>query len=58
MLGVLATGTMARAEDGYELWLRYPLVTNAARLAQYRSALTGLHAAGDSATPWRRATAS
>jgi hypothetical protein len=32
------------------LWLRYPVVANAALLAQYRSAVTGLLVAGDSAT--------
>ena len=49
-LGVLVLSRPAAAEDGYELWLRYPMVTNAALLAQYRSAVTGLLAAGDSAT--------
>jgi len=32
------------------LWLRYPIVTNAALLAQYRGAVTGLLVAGESAT--------
>jgi len=49
-LGVLVLTRPAAAEDGYELWLRYPMVTNGALLAQYRSAVTGLQAAGDSAT--------
>jgi alpha-glucuronidase len=40
----------ARAEDGYELWLRYPVVTSAALLAEYRAAVTGVWATGDSAT--------
>src|SRR5688572_23928212 len=32
----------ARAEDGYELWLRYRRVADAARLAEYRAAVGGL----------------
>jgi len=40
----------AFAEDGYELWLRYPRVADAARLTQYRSLITGLLVSGDSAT--------
>ena len=50
LIGVLLPASPARAEDGYELWLRYPVVTNAALLAQDRSAVTGLLVAGDSAT--------
>ena len=45
----------ARAEDGYELWLRYHRVADAALLKQYRSAITGLVVSGESATA--RATA-
>ena len=30
------------AETGYDLWLRYPLVSEPARLAAYRSAVTGI----------------
>jgi alpha-glucuronidase len=40
----------ARAEDGYELWLRYPLVSDAALLARYRAALSSLLVPGESAT--------
>jgi len=38
------------AEDGYDLWLRYRLVDDAGRLAQYRAALTHLVVEGDSPT--------
>ena len=48
MLALLA-GT-ARAEDGYDLWLRYPRVTDAARLAEYRAAAGQLVLGGDSPT--------
>ena len=50
LLGLLALPPAARSEDGYELWLRYPQVSNAARLAQYRGALAGVFVAGDSPT--------
>ena len=50
LLGVLALPAAARSEDGYELWLRYPQVSNAARLAEYRAALAGLFVAGGSPT--------
>jgi alpha-glucuronidase len=48
LLGLLAAPVATRAEDGYELWLRYPPVSDASRLAQYRSAVTGIVVAGDS----------
>ena len=38
------------AEDGYDLWLRYRLVSDAGRLAEYRAALTHLVVEGDSPT--------
>ncbi len=38
------------AEDGYDLWLRYRLVGDAGRLAEYRAALTHLVVEGDSPT--------
>src|SRR5213082_846115 len=38
------------AEDGYDLWLRYRLVGDALRLAEYRAALTHLVVEGDSPT--------
>jgi alpha-glucuronidase len=39
---LFAVASTARAEDGYDLWLRYPQVTDAARLAEYRAAIGGL----------------
>ena len=49
---VIAFGVapVAHAEDGYELWLRYPRVADAARLTQYRSLVTGVLVSGDSPT--------
>jgi alpha-glucuronidase len=37
-------------EDGYDLWLRYHRVADAARLREYRAAITGLVLEGDSPT--------
>ncbi|MFS8199639.1 alpha-glucuronidase family glycosyl hydrolase [Streptomyces sp. CWNU-52B] len=34
-------------EDGYELWLRYPLVADPGRLAEYRRSLTSIARLGD-----------
>ncbi|HEX9107547.1 MAG TPA: alpha-glucuronidase family glycosyl hydrolase, partial [Longimicrobiales bacterium] len=47
---VLALAPALRAEDGYELWLRYRLVSNAARLAEYRGVLQRLVVQGSSPT--------
>jgi alpha-glucuronidase len=49
LLGVGAP-TAARAEDGYDLWLRYRRVADAARLAEYRAALSGVVVQGSSPT--------
>jgi len=38
------------AEDGYELWLRYRLVDDAARLREYRASITALVVRGSSPT--------
>jgi alpha-glucuronidase len=46
----LCLGTHARAEDGYELWLRYPLVSDARLLRQYREASAAILVTGDSPT--------
>ena len=43
-------GGTAQAEDGYDLWLRYPRVADAARLAEYRAAAAQLVVGGDSPT--------
>ena len=48
MLALL--GGTARAEDGYDLWLRYPRVSEPALLAEYRAAATQIVVAGDSPT--------
>lgn len=45
----LTTAWAAKAEDGYDLWLRYPAV-EADAAADYRAAATQLVTAGDSAT--------
>src|SRR5688500_75595 len=45
VLAILAASPV-RAEDGYELWLRYHRVADAALLKQYRSAITGLVVSG------------
>ena len=43
------TGPFAN-EDGYDLWLRYPLVWDAARLAEYQSAIRSLVTPADTPT--------
>jgi len=45
---VLLASPSAWAEDGYELWLRYPPISDAALLNQYRAAAASLLVAGDS----------
>jgi alpha-glucuronidase len=47
---VLLANATARAEDGYDLWLRYARVTEPALLSEYRSAATQIVVAGDSPT--------
>ncbi|MEO8395767.1 MAG: alpha-glucuronidase family glycosyl hydrolase, partial [Chloroflexota bacterium] len=37
-------------EDGYDLWLRYPLIDNAERLAEYRAAIQRIVFRADSPT--------
>ncbi len=37
-------------QDGYDLWLRYPLIDNAERLAEYRAAITQITFRADSPT--------
>jgi alpha-glucuronidase len=41
---------MRNPEDGYRLWLRYDVVSNARRLAEYRRALTNVSVAAGSST--------
>jgi alpha-glucuronidase len=49
-VGVLLIATGARAEDGYELWLRYPPVTDAAVLRHYSDTISSIVVLGDSPT--------
>jgi alpha-glucuronidase len=53
---VVSAATTAHAEDGYEVWLRYPRVADIALLEQYRSTVNALLVNGDS--PTMRAAAS
>src|SRR5438067_5199519 len=48
---LIAAPLSLRAEDGYELWLRYRQVADAARLAEYRAAITQLVVPGADASP-------
>jgi alpha-glucuronidase len=45
-----STSSTLRAEDGYELWLRYRLVSDHVRLQEYRAAFSQLVIGGDSPT--------
>ncbi|HEX7942614.1 MAG TPA: alpha-glucuronidase family glycosyl hydrolase, partial [Gemmatimonadaceae bacterium] len=50
-LALLAVPTVRlRAEDGYDLWLRYPRVDDARLLTEYRGALRQVVVEGDSPT--------
>src|SRR6185436_18319287 len=46
----LIFSSAARAEDGYELWLRYHRIDDAALLRTYQSSITSLIVPGQSAT--------
>ena len=50
VLGALAPGASITAEDGYELWLRYRPIHDAALVAHYRARLTTLRIEGSSET--------
>ena len=50
LLILLAGAAAARAEDGYELWLRYHRVADAARLKQYQASIGELLVEGRSPT--------
>ena len=50
ILLAVVTPSPAHAEDGYDLWLRYRLVADAARLAEYRTAIRRMTVEGDSPT--------
>ena len=47
---VLLIATGAGAEDGYDLWLRYPAVADASLLQHYRSTISSIVLLGDSPT--------
>src|SRR4051812_42326895 len=49
-LFAIVVPSAARAEDGYELWLRYHQVADANRLTEYRAAIQRLVVTGDSPT--------
>jgi alpha-glucuronidase len=49
-LVVIAAGSVAHAEDGYDLWLRYPRVDDAALLRSYQASIATLLVAGESRT--------
>jgi alpha-glucuronidase len=46
----LLSASLARSEDGYELWLRYRPISNAILRASYRDAITSLAFPGSSPT--------
>ena len=46
----ILAGSPARAESGYELWLRYTLVKDTVRRAEYRAALLRVVSQGGSPT--------
>lgn len=46
---LLLPAPLLQAEDGYQLWLRYPLISNTSLLEQYRAAISGIHISGNPA---------
>lgn len=50
MCSGLGLGTMAWAEDGYEMWLRYQTLTDQSTLKAYQSSIRNVVVAGDSET--------
>jgi alpha-glucuronidase len=50
LLPLLAAGAGARAEDGYDLWLRYRPIADPVLLKAYRDSITGLAIEGSSPT--------
>jgi alpha-glucuronidase len=49
LAGLLASSSVS-AEDGYELWLRYPLVSDAPLLQHYRQTIASIVVLGESPT--------
>lgn len=50
LLLALVAAPAARAEDGYQLWLRYQPVSDARLLSAYRASISSVVVTGDSAT--------
>src|SRR5688572_23416361 len=50
LLAFLLITYTVRAEDGYDLWLRYKQVSNPALLASYKQRITEIQVSGNSAT--------
>lgn len=50
VVGALLSAGWAHAEDGYDLWLRYPLVSDTALLQHYRQSISSIVVLGDSPT--------
>jgi len=50
LVAASASASALHAEDGYDLWLRYPRVADAARLAEYRAAFARASVPGTSPT--------
>jgi alpha-glucuronidase len=47
---LIVVPTASRADDGYDLWLRYGRVADVARLSEYRASITSLAIEGNSGT--------
>jgi len=50
LLLTVASTPLARAEDGYDLWLRYPRIDDAALLRSYQATVSSILVGGQSAT--------
>lgn len=50
LLSLLMVSASARADDGYRLWLKYDLISNAQKLNEYRESIKGWMIEGDSPT--------
>jgi alpha-glucuronidase len=50
LLGLLILSSIAQAEDGYDLWMRYHPVADSARLSQCQKTFTGLLVSSGSLT--------
>ena len=47
---LLIASVCVRAEDGYDLWLRYKIVNDTKLLSSYRNSISGINIAGNSPT--------